>query len=132
MAATRRRSTRSQAPPARASARKSMPATLLMQLRKMITIVADSADFESVSRFEPTDSTTSPSLIAAAGHMPQYESLVRDLLTETRRELGGHASDEGIVNLAFRRLPVVFGVKILERIPGRVSTEVDARLAFNK
>src|ERR1700761_7037029 len=101
-----------------------MSKSLLEQLRQMTTVVADSGDFQSVLKFEPQDSTTNPSLIAAAAQMPAYQSLVDDVLRQARSELGGGAKDEEVANLAFRRLAVAFGKKILEVIPGRVSTEV--------
>lgn len=109
-----------------------MQNSLLSQLRLMTTVVADSGDVESILEFKPQDSTTNPSLIAAAARLPQYQELVDEVLMQAKDELGSHASDEGIANLAFRRLAVAFGRKILAVIPGRVSTEVDARLSFNK
>lgn len=109
-----------------------MSDTLLAQLRKMTTIVADSGDFETIARFKPVDSTTNPSLIAAAARMPQYDSLVSAVLVQARDELRGRASDQEIASLAFRRLAVAFGKRILALVPGRVSTEVDARLSFDQ
>jgi transaldolase len=106
--------------------------TLLEQLRAMTTVVADSGDVDSILRFKPQDSTTNPSLIAAAAQMPQYQPLVDEVLLGAKRALGSQAADKEIANLAFRRLAVAFGTKILEVIPGRVSTEVDARLSFDK
>jgi len=109
-----------------------MSDTLLAQLRQMTIVVADSGDFESILKFKPQDSTTNPSLIAAAARLPQYKTLVDEVLHQAQKELGSHASDHEIANLAFRRLAVAFGKKILAAIPGRVSTEVDARLSFDK
>ena len=109
-----------------------MPDTLLTQLRQMTTVVADSGDVEAILAFKPQDSTTNPSLIAAAAGMPQYQGLVDEVLLRAKQELGADAAEQDIANLAFRRLAVAFGKKILASIPGRVSTEVDARLSFDK
>jgi transaldolase len=109
-----------------------MPTSLLDRLREMTTVVADSGDVDSILRFKPQDSTTNPSLIAAAAQMPHYQALVDDVLKEARESSAVGASDKDIANLAFRHLAVAFGKKILAVIPGRVSTEVDARLSFDK
>ena len=109
-----------------------MARTLLEQLREMTTVVADSGDVESVLRFKPQDSTTNPSLIAAAAQLPQYRTLVTEVLQQARTRLGSGAKDPEIATMAFRHLAVAFGVKILEVIPGRVSTEVDARQSFDR
>ena len=109
-----------------------MAQTLLEQLRGMTKVVADSGDFESILRFKPQDSTTNPSLITAAAKLPQYKPLVDEVLQKAKDELGAESSDKDVASLAFRRLAVAFGIKILAEIPGRVSTEVDARLSFDK
>jgi transaldolase len=98
----------------------------------MTTVVADSGDVNSILDFRPQDSTTNPSLIAAAAQMPAYQPLVDDVLRQAKSQLGVRATDREIANLAFRHLAVAFGKKILEVVPGRVSTEVDARLSFDK
>jgi len=108
-----------------------MPQNLLEQLRKYTTVVSDTGDFESIKEFRPTDATTNPSLIAAAAQMPQYQELVDSVLKQARDEKGEHASDKDVATLAFERLAVAFGKRILEIVPGRVSTEVDARLSFD-
>src|SRR5215469_14180827 len=108
-----------------------MPQNLLEQLRSYTTVVSDTVDFEAIREFRPTDATTNPSLIAAAAQMPQYQSLVDEVLKQARDEKGDHASDKDVANLAFQRLAVAFGKRILEIVPGRVSTEVDARLSFD-
>src|ERR1035437_769300 len=77
------------------------------------------------------DSTTNPSLIATAAQMPQYQPIVDGVLLEARKELGKDASDPDVANLAFKGLAVAFGKKILAIVPGRVSTEVDARLSYD-
>jgi transaldolase len=109
-----------------------MAKTLLEQLREMTTVVADSGDVDSILKFRPQDSTTNPSLIAAAAQMPVYQTLVDDVLRQAKSQLGSRAIDKDVANLAFRHLAVAFGKKILEVIPGRVSTEVDARLSYDK
>ena len=106
-------------------------ATLLEQLRGMTTVVADSGDINSIKKFKPTDSTTNPSLIAAAAQMPEYQQIVDDVLKTAQKAAGANASDKDVAALAFKTLAVAFGRKILDIVPGRVSTEVDARLSFD-
>ena len=108
-----------------------MPQNLLEQLRKYTTVVADTGDFEAMEKFRPTDATTNPSLITTAAQMPQYQPIVDGVLIEARKELGDSATDQDVANLAFKRLAVAFGKKILAIVPGRVSTEVDARLSYD-
>src|SRR5580700_511154 len=99
--------------------------TLLEQLKGMTTVVADSGDINSIKQYKPTDSTTNPSLIAAAAQMPEYSFIVDDVLTQARKDAGSSATDEQVAAQAFKTLAVAFGRKILEIVPGRVSTEVD-------
>jgi transaldolase len=106
-------------------------ANLLDQLKSMTTVVADSGDINSIRAYKPTDSTTNPTLIAAAAQMPEYQSIVDDVLTEARENAGPSASDEDVAAAAFKALAVAFGLKILAIVPGRVSTEVDARLSYD-
>ncbi|MEA5535726.1 transaldolase [Crocosphaera sp. XPORK-15E] len=106
-------------------------ATLLEQLREFTIVVADTGDIQAIETFTPRDATTNPSLITAAAQMPQYQSIVDDTLKTARAELGKDASASDVVTLAFDRLAVSFGLKILKIIPGRVSTEVDARLSYD-
>ena len=108
-----------------------MPQNLLEQLRQYTVVVADTGDIEAMEKFRPQDATTNPSLITAAAQMPQYQPIVDGVLVEARKELGSDAGDESVANLAFQRLAIAFGKKILEIVPGRVSTEVDARLFFD-
>jgi transaldolase len=108
-----------------------MPQNLLEQLRKFTTVVADTGDIEAMEKFKPTDATTNPSLITTAAQMPQYQPIVDGVLMEARKELGESATDQDVANLAFKRLAVAFGKKILAIVPGRVSTEVDARLSYD-
>jgi transaldolase len=106
-------------------------ATLLEQLRGMTIVVADSGDINSIVQFKPTDSTTNPSLIAAAAQMPAYAPIVDDVLMQAREQAGSLATDKEVAALAFKTLAVAFGKKILAIVPGRVSTEVDARLSYD-
>src|ERR1039457_4359414 len=108
-----------------------MAQNLLEQLRKFTVVVADTGDIEAMEKFRPQDATTNPSLITAAAQMPQYQSIVDGVLMDAHKELGDGASDKDVANLAFKRLAVAFGKKILAIIPGRVSTEVDARLSYD-
>jgi transaldolase len=108
-----------------------MPQNLLEQLRNYTVVVADTGDMEAMERFRPQDSTTNPSLITAAAQMPQYQPIVDGVLKEARKELGDGATDEAVANQAFKELAIAFGKKILAIVPGRVSTEVDARLSYD-
>jgi transaldolase len=109
-----------------------MAKTVLEQLRSMTTVVADTGDFKSIEKFKPQDSTTNPSLIAAAAQMPEYSDIVDGTLKEARTQLGESADEKKVANLAFKHLAVEFGKRILKIVPGRVSTEVDARLSYDK
>ena len=106
-------------------------ANLLEQLRAMTVVVADTGDMEAMEKFRPQDATTNPSLITAASQMPQYQPIVDGVLIEALKELGDKADEKDVANLAFKRLAVAFGKKILDIVPGRVSTEVDARLSYD-
>jgi len=108
-----------------------MPQNLLEQLRTYTVVVADTGDIEAMEKFRPQDATTNPSLITAAAQMPQYQPIVDGVLLDARKELGGGATDEAVAKLAFQRLAIAFGKKILAIVPGRVSTEVDARLSYD-
>ena len=108
-----------------------MPQNLLEQLRKFTVVVADTGDIEAMEKFRPQDATTNPSLITTAAQMPQYQPIVDGVLMAARKELGDKATDQDVANLAFKRLAVEFGKRILEIVPGRVSTEVDARLSYD-
>ncbi len=106
-------------------------ASLLEQLRGMTTVVSDTGDINAIEQCSPQDSTTNPSLIAAAAGMPQYQSIVDDVLKRPVNPPAPAPSDDDVAHLAFKSLAVAFGKKILEIIPGRVSTEVDARLSYD-
>ena len=108
-----------------------MAKTLLEQLKAITVVVADTGDIQAIEKFTPRDATTNPSLITAAAQMPQYQGIVDDTLKAARATLGAGASAAQVASLAFDRLAVSFGLKILEIIPGRVSTEVDARLSYD-
>ncbi|MBU2572248.1 MAG: transaldolase [Gammaproteobacteria bacterium] len=108
-----------------------MAKNLLEQLREMTVVVADTGDLQAIETYKPRDATTNPSLITAASQMPQYQDIVDDTLKGARATLGAGASAAEVVTLAFDRLAVSFGLKILDIIPGRVSTEVDARLSYD-
>lgn len=103
----------------------------LEQLRELTVVVADTGDFQAIRKFTPRDTTTNPSLIAAAAQMPEYQGIVDETLIKARETLGSGAKDSEVVALAFDRLAVAFGIRILSIVPGRVSTEVDARLSYD-
>eukprot|EP00455_Lapot_gusevi_P007452 TRINITY_DN1317_c0_g2_i2.p1 TRINITY_DN1317_c0_g2~~TRINITY_DN1317_c0_g2_i2.p1 ORF type:complete len:352 (+),score=157.17 TRINITY_DN1317_c0_g2_i2:99-1058(+) len=99
------------------------------QLSQYSVIVADTGDIESIARYRPTDATTNPSLLLKAAQQPQYEALVRDAVAYG----AAHAQDpKARLTLTWDKLAVNFGVEILKYVPGVVSTEVDARLSFDK
>ena len=97
----------------------------------MTVVVADTGDLEAIKKFHPRDATTNPSLILAAAQIPAYQNLIDKALTTSREILGTKASSANVVKEALDELCVVFGKEILKLIPGRVSTEVDARLSFD-
>ncbi len=108
-----------------------MSKSQLEQLREMTVIVSDSGEIEEIERIKPQDSTTNPSLITTAVQMPQYQPIMDAVLLDAKKELGSNAKDKDVANLAFKRLAVEFGKRILKIVPGRVSTEVDARLSYD-
>src|SRR3989449_1268688 len=100
----------------------------LDQLKKFKKVVADTADFESIKEYKPQDATTNPSLVYAATQKQQYAHLLDEVLTDRKKSgLSGAAQIEDICD----HLLVQFGTDILEIVPGRVSTETDARLSFD-
>src|SRR5690349_10158408 len=101
---------------------------LLSQLKQFSIIVADTGDFDSIRKYQPRDTTTNPSLLLKAAQMSEYTALVEKTLADARQESGGASQTMGI---ALDRLAVAFGMEILKIVPGRVSTEVDARLSFD-
>ena len=105
-----------------------MSATQLDQLKQFTTVVADTGDFESMKSYQPQDATTNPSLILQAAAKPEYKHLVDQAVTELKGSgLTGPALVEGVLD----RILILFGLEILKIVPGRVSTEVDARLSFD-
>jgi transaldolase len=101
---------------------------MLDSLKRYTTVVADTGDFESIARYKPQDATTNPSLLYQAAQKPQYEHLIEDALRHTSRSPGDRAARTDVF---MDKLLVNFGCEILKIIPGRVSTEVDARLSFD-
>jgi transaldolase len=100
----------------------------LDQLKKMTTVVADTGDIDAISAYTPTDATTNPSLLYKAAQQPQYEQLLNDAIDyamSRSEQMESRAID------MMDKLAVNFGVEILGIIPGRISTEVDARLSFD-
>lgn len=101
----------------------------LSQLRQMTVVVADTGDINTIRQYSPEDATTNPSLLYKAAQMPDYENLVMDAIQWGKKQgTEGSTELENILD----KLAVNFGKEILEIIPGRVSTEVDARLSFDK
>src|SRR5437879_6663212 len=100
----------------------------LEQLKKFTKVVADTADFESIREYKPQDATTNPSLVYAATQKQQYAHLLDEVLTNRKKSgLSGAAQIEDIID----HLLVQFGCDLLDIVPGRVSTETDARLSFD-
>ena len=106
-----------------------MARSLLDQLNEMTVVVCDTGDLNSIQKFKPRDATTNPSLITAAAQMPEYADVVDGALRWAEGQAGGDAGK--VVGLALDRLAVEFGLRILQIVPGRVSTEVDARLSYD-
>lgn len=100
----------------------------LEQLKQFTTVVADTGDIEAIKNFSPEDATTNPSLIYKAAQLPQYESLLRNAASYAKHK--GQDSS-GVLELLIDKLSVDIGSEILKIIPGRISTEVDARLSFD-
>lgn len=103
-------------------------ASQLDQLKKFTRVVADTGDFESMREFAPQDATTNPSLILAASGQPQYEHLIEQAIDE---QASGSLSGQERLDSIINRVLILFGKEILQIVPGRVSTEVDARLSFD-
>ncbi|KAG7192732.1 sedoheptulose-7-phosphate:D-glyceraldehyde-3- phosphate transaldolase [Scheffersomyces spartinae] len=109
-----------------------MSSNSLEQLKATGTvIVTDTGEFESIAKYTPQDATTNPSLILAAAKKAEYAKLI-DVAVDYVKAKIPNASAEEKAELALDRLLVEFGKEILQIVPGRVSTEVDARLSFNK
>jgi len=100
----------------------------LSQLRGMTVVVADTGDIDSIKQYAPQDATTNPSLIYKAAQMKQYAHLVKDAIAWGQQQSG---SDAQKLDNTLDKLAVNFGREILELVPGKISTEVDARLSFD-
>ena len=100
----------------------------LEQLKSMTTIVADTGDIDAIKQYLPTDATTNPSLILLAAEQPQYVHLIEEAVKYSKEKAG---STDEMKTLLMNKLFVNFGVEILKIIPGRISTEVDAKYSFN-
>src|SRR5215472_16191228 len=102
--------------------------TQLDQLKQFTKVVADTGDFETLKQYAPQDATTNPSLIFKAAQMPHYKGLVDKAIADNRQS---GASGDQLLSRIVDDLLVLFGVEILKIVPGRVSTETDADLAFD-
>jgi transaldolase len=100
----------------------------LEQLKTMTTVVADTGDFDAIAEYRPQDATTNPSLLFKAAKMPQYRELVEDAIVFGQSQ-GANSLDKA--RWTMDKLAVNFGGEILKIVPGRVSTEIDARLSFD-
>ncbi len=100
----------------------------LAQLKQFTKVVADTGDFESMRQFKPVDATTNPSLIYASANDPQYAPLMDEAISFATKSA---RNKQEILELCLDKLAVNFGLEILKIVPGRVSTEVDARLSFD-
>jgi transaldolase len=101
----------------------------LEQLRQITTVVADTGDFESMKLFRPQDATTNPSLILQAANKPEYRHLVERAIAELKPT---GLTSTSLLQSVLDRILILFGLEILKIVPGRVSTEVDARLSFDR
>lgn len=105
-----------------------MSLSLLDQLKQYTTVVADTGDFRQMEEFSPQDATTNPSLILSAAGDPQYRSIIEEVVARFR---GSSLRGAELADAMMSQVIVAFGLEILKRIPGRVSSEVDARLSFD-
>ena len=101
----------------------------LDSLKMFTTVVADTGDFSSMKEYKPQDATTNPSLILQAASKPEYKHLVEKAVGEHK---GSDLSEAALIESIIDRVLVLFGLEILKIVPGRVSTETDARLSFDK
>lgn len=105
-----------------------MMSSLLEQLKQYTTVVADTGDFRQMEEYAPQDATTNPSLILSAAKVPEYRPVLDAVVTAYRNS---PLSGEKLAAELMNKVIVSFGLEILKRIPGRVSSEVDARLSFD-
>ncbi|XP_050296989.1 probable transaldolase [Anthonomus grandis grandis] len=108
--------------------KRSKMSNTLEQLKALTIVVADTGDFEAMKAYKPTDATTNPSLMLQAASLPQYKPLIEKAVKYGQKL--GNTLEEKVEN-AMDMLCVLFGIEILKIVPGRVSTEVDARLSFD-
>ncbi|WP_372877369.1 transaldolase [Spongiibacter marinus] len=101
--------------------------SILAQLKAMTDVVADTGDIEAIKRFSPQDATTNPSLILKAAQLPQYQALIDRIVAENITD----PNNDEQIKAACTRLAVAIGREISQLVPGKVSTEVDARLSFD-
>ncbi|MXN89594.1 transaldolase, partial [Pasteurella canis] len=102
--------------------------TQLDSLRNMTVVVADTGDIEAIKKYQPEDATTNPSLILSASALPQYASLIDDAIAYAKAK--SDCSKQQLID-AEDKLAVNIGLEILKIVPGRISTEVDARLSYD-
>lgn len=100
----------------------------LEQLKQMTTVVADTGDIEAIAKFHPQDATTNPSLLLKAAALPTYQQLLSDAVTWAKKQSTN--AEQQVIDAA-DKLSVLIGLEILKIVPGRISTEVDARLSFD-
>ena len=103
-------------------------ANLLEQLKSMTAIVADTGDIEAIRRHKPEDATTNPSLLLKAASLPEYAPLIQDSIAWAKAQ---SSQPEQQAHDAMDKLAVDVGLEVLKIVPGRISTEVDARLSFD-
>ncbi|MBL4911492.1 MAG: transaldolase [Alteromonadaceae bacterium] len=101
----------------------------LSQLKTMTTVVADTGDFEALAQFNPQDATTNPSLLLKAAALPAYQNLLSQSVTWAKQQ--SNENKQQVIDAA-DKLSVLIGLEILKTVPGRISTEVDARLSFDQ
>ncbi|KAL7700732.1 Transaldolase [Lotmaria passim] len=111
----------------------------LEQLKNFTVVVADTADFGLLAEFKPEDATTNPSLVLAGSQLQQYHHFMTEAIEFAKANVSNYAEfynsekqEENVLALALDKLTVSFGLEILKVVPGRVSTEVDAKLSFDK
>lgn len=100
----------------------------LQQLREMTVVVADTGDIEAIKTYQPQDATTNPSLILSAAALPQYQVLIEDAISYAKQQ--SQNKQQQLID-AQDKLAVNIGLEILKIVPGRISTEVDARFSYD-
>jgi transaldolase len=100
----------------------------LEQLKALTTVVADTGDVESIAKFQPQDATTNPSLLLKAAALPNYQHLLASAVAWAKKQ--SNSAEQQVIDAA-DKLSVLIGLEILKIVPGRISTEVDARLSFD-